>query len=61
MERRAYDVAVRDDCKIDDDDGNILQDRKFKRIAMTELFDMISGSETGAIIASALVIPDENN
>jgi len=27
---------------------------------MPELFDVIAGSETGAIIASALVIPNQN-
>ena len=28
---------------------------------MNKLFDMIGGSETGAIIAASLAIPDENN
>lgn len=28
---------------------------------MTELFDMISGSETGAIIAASLVIPQDDD
>ena len=28
---------------------------------MTELFDMISGSESGAIIASSLVLPSDDD
>lgn len=48
MEQKAYDIAVRDSC---------IESREIHRISMTELFDMISGSETGAIIATSLVIP----
>lgn len=32
--------------------------RESERISMTELFDMISGSETGAIIATTLNLPN---
>lgn len=48
MEQNAYDSAVRDYC---------LPSREKGRVSVTELFDSIAGSETGAIIASALVIP----
>ena len=34
--------------------------RDSKKVAMHELFDMISGSETGALIASFLVVPNDN-
>jgi len=51
IERKAYDVAVRDYC---------LPERETKKIAMPELFDMIAGSETGAIIATSLVIPNKD-
>lgn len=49
MEQFAYNVARRDMC---------IPVRESKRIAMPELFDMISGSETGAIIASSLILPN---
>jgi len=51
METRAYLTAQRDKC---------LPDRKSEKVAMPELFDMIAGSETGAIIASSLVIPNDD-
>ena len=34
--------------------------RDNKKIAMPELFDIIAGTETGAIIGSSLVIPGNN-
>jgi hypothetical protein len=34
--------------------------RPTEKIAMPELFDLIAGSETGAIIAATLVIPNED-
>ena len=52
LEQKAYDVAVRDEC---------IEPRDIDRISMTELFDMISGSETGAIIATSLVIPQDDD
>ena len=52
MEKKAYLTARKDFC---------IEQRKDKRIAMYELFDMISGSETGAIIAATLVSPLEKN
>ena len=51
MELKAYQIAVRDLC---------IPERTTKRIAMHELFDFIAGSETGAIIASTLVIPNND-
>ena len=49
MEQYAYSVAERDYC---------IPARASKRIAMPELFDLIAGSETGAIIATSLVLPN---
>lgn len=34
--------------------------REAEKIAMPELFDIIAGTETGAIIAGSLVIPGKN-
>jgi patatin-like phospholipase/acyl hydrolase len=51
MEKYAYNVARRDFCIVE---------RKSGRIAMPELFDMISGSETGAIIATTINLPNTN-
>jgi patatin-like phospholipase/acyl hydrolase len=34
--------------------------RPTEKIAMPELFDLIAGSETGAIIAATLVIPNDD-
>ena len=51
MEQNAYQQAVRSYC---------LPERKSGRIAMPELFDSIAGSETGAIIASSLVIKNQS-
>ena len=47
MEQYAYIAAIRDRCIPPRDSG---------RVAMPELFDMIAGSETGAIIASSLAV-----
>ena len=41
-------------------DNYCIPERDSSRIAMPELFDMISGSESGAIIASSLMIPNDN-
>jgi patatin-like phospholipase/acyl hydrolase len=35
-------------------------ERDIKRIAMPEIFDFISGADTGAIIASTLIVPKKN-
>jgi len=51
LELKAYSIANRDFC---------FPLRRSQRIAMPEIFDMIVGSETGAIIASSLVIPNDN-
>ena len=51
MEKKSYLIARQLLC---------IEKRKNKRIAMHELFDMIAGSETGAIIASSLVVPNED-
>ena len=41
-------------------DNYCIPERDSGRIAMPELFDMISGSESGAIIGSSLMIPNED-
>ena len=48
MERTAYYEARAKYC---------IPERESMRIAMPELFDMISGSESGALIAGALIVP----
>ena len=52
MEQYAYSVAERDYC---------IPARESKRIAMHELFDMVAGSETGAIIATTISLPNDNS
>jgi uncharacterized membrane protein YsdA (DUF1294 family) len=51
LEKKAYLIARKDKC---------IAARPDERIAMYELFDMIAGSETGAIIASTLVVPNDD-
>ena len=51
MEKKAYLIARSLKC---------LTERESERVAMHELFDMIAGSETGAIIASSLVVPHDD-
>lgn len=68
MERKAYLLAEEHQCKTAD--GKSVTDwRKPKnsedkdsnkgKISMTELFDLIAGSETGAIIASTLTLKND--
>lgn len=52
MEKSAYYHARDELC---------IPERASGKIAMPELFDMIVGSETGAIIAAALVIPNSDS
>lgn len=51
MEMKSYQTAIRDGC---------LPERESGKIAMHELFDMIAGSETGAIIASTLLLKNDD-
>ena len=51
MENYAYLIAKRD-CHI--------TKRTSEKMAMHELFDMIAGSESGAIIASSLMLKNPN-
>ena len=51
MEKKSYLIARRLFC---------IEQRTSKRIAMYELFDMMAGSETGAIIAATLVVPNDD-
>ena len=52
MEQRAYMIANTEKC--------LKEERKEQRIYISEMFDMIAGSETGAIIASSIAIKDAN-
>lgn len=51
MEQYAYNIAKRDLC---------IAERDSERISMPELFDLISGSETGAIIATTINLPNKD-
>jgi hypothetical protein len=51
MESRAYFLARGQYC---------IAERKIERIAIPELVETIAGSETGALIASNLLIPNLN-
>ena len=51
MEKYAYTIALRDYC---------IAPRASERIAMPELFDLIAGSETGAIIATMINLPNDD-
>ena len=51
MENRAYNLSV-EHCN--------MTARDSKKVAMHEIFDLVSGSETGAIIASTLALPNLN-
>ena len=50
LEQIAYEKARVDYC---------IPERASKKIAMPELFDMIAGSDTGAIVGSVLVLPNK--
>ena len=52
MEKKAYFLARREFC---------IDERPSEKIQMPELFDMIAGSESGAIIASTLVVPSDDS
>lgn len=51
MEDQAYTIASVNKC---------IPARKSKKVAVTELFDLVAGSETGGIIATSLVIPNRD-
>jgi len=55
IEMRSYTIAHREPIE-----GKTLKERESKRIAIPELFDMITGSETGAIIATYLSIANDD-
>jgi len=59
MEKFAY-YSARDDCN-NVTHPDAFPHRPLERVAMPELFDMIAGSETGALVASTLVIPNDGN
>ena len=51
MERTAYYTAKSQFC---------IEKRKSERISMVELYDVIAGSETGALIAGSLALKDKS-
>ena len=55
IEMRSYIIATRES-----NEGKRIKKRQTKKIAIPELFDMIAGSETGAIIGSYLSISNDN-
>ena len=52
MEKYSYEVAKNNYC---------LAHRDSERVSMAELFDLVAGTETGAIIATSLVLPNTNS
>ena len=59
MEKRAYSIARSEELKPASARRFCYPENTFKRIAMHELFDMVAGSETGAIIAATIAQPSE--
>ena len=57
FEKEAYQIVQLDQCKIN---GQAVE-RDSQKIAMHEIFDMIAGVETGAIIASSLLVPNDDD
>jgi len=58
MEIMAY-YAGKDHCNTSSN-PDVFPHRLSEKVSMPEIFDMISGSETGAIIASTLVVPNND-
>lgn len=55
MEQKSYLIAEKLSCL--GDNATMKKNYPEKRIAMNQLFDGFAGSETGAIIATMMVIP----
>ena len=51
MEKASYDYAHKEYC---------FPERKNGRISMAELFDLVAGTSTGSLLATSLVIPNDN-
>eukprot|EP00347_Sterkiella_histriomuscorum_P004105 403361733 len=51
MEREAYDYAEKQYC---------IPKRDNKRVSMAEIFDLVAGTSTGSLLATALVIPHDD-
>lgn len=51
MEKEAYDYA---------EDKYCFPERDNKRVSMAELFDLVAGTSTGSLLATALVIPNDD-
>ena len=58
MERKAFSIATMNKCYASDQKA--ISSRQSKKVSMTELFDMVAGSETGAILATTLVLPNKD-
>lgn len=52
MEMKAYLIAMNNQCNIGE--------RTHKKIALSEMFDYFTGSETGAIIGAALLVKNDD-
>jgi hypothetical protein len=57
IEMRSYTIAMRDSTE----QSSRIKPRTSKKIAIPELFDMIAGSETGAILATYLSIKNDGD
>lgn len=51
METASHDYAVKTYC---------FPERKNRKISMAELFDLVAGTSTGSLLATALVIPNDD-
>jgi hypothetical protein len=58
MELEAFMVSKKYQCK--DKKNNVIADRESKKVAMPEIFNVLAGSETGAVIASTLNVPNQD-
>lgn len=51
METYAYEYANKTYC---------IPQRKNEKVSMAELFDLVAGTSTGSLLATALVIPNDD-
>lgn len=55
LEQKSYYLAIEHECEIP-----IRPDGQ-ERLAMTELFDLIAGTDTGAIIGGSIAVKSDKN
>lgn len=51
MEGEAYNYARKNYC---------IDQRKSRKVSMAEIFDLVAGTSTGSLLATALVIPNND-